>query len=61
MSRREANEKLTEITHVIAGKLEKGPIEEINSFYLSIIAIYAEDIAKSLAVIADSLEGGLKQ
>lgn len=61
MSRREENDKLNELTHDIARKLKKGPIEELNNFYLSIISIYAEDIAKSLAVIADSLEGGLKQ
>lgn len=61
MSRRQENDKLNELTHDIARKLEKGPIEVVNNFYLSLISLYAEDIAKSLAVIADSLEGGPKQ
>lgn len=39
-------------------KPETGTLEELNSFYLAMIATYICDISKSLAILADSSEVG---
>ena len=39
-------------------KPESGSLEELNSFYLAMIATCVCDMAKSLALLADSSEAG---